>query len=350
MIQVLFILGTALVFSMVVTPLARRAALHIGIISIPRVRDIHAVPVPLLGGAAIYIAFVIAFLAQFRLTFLVEGMGIMLGATLVSLVGLIDDRWGMSALIKMGGQILAAIILILSGVHVNIFPFDWLDWLLTIVWVVGITNALNFLDNMDGLSAGIATIAASFLLLLATMNVPRQVLVAIMAAALMGACIGFLRYNFSSSSRIFMGDAGSLLLGFVLASLAIKLRFLSNVPLVTWMVPVCVLGVPVFDMSLVIVSRLRRRVNPFTTAGKDHISHRLVALGMTRREAVLVCYLLMGVCGMVATYLTQARPDEAYAVAGVLLVVFVVGLAWFEHSCPGGVARKKRNPTLHPDP
>jgi UDP-GlcNAc:undecaprenyl-phosphate GlcNAc-1-phosphate transferase len=171
------------------------------------------------------------------------------------------------------------------------------------------------------------------------MNEPRQVLVAAAAAALIGACVGFLRYNFNPAS-IFMGDTGSLFLGFILAALGIKLRFLSNTPLVTWTVPVFVLALPIFDTTLVFVSRLRRRVNPFTTAGKDHISHRLVALGMNRRESVLICYLLAGIGGMVATFLTQARPDEALLVGGMAAVAFVSGIVWLEYCCPAGVVRR----------
>lgn len=340
MIELILIFCVALTFSIGATPIAKRAALRIGVISIPRSRDIHIAPVPLLGGAAIYSAFVLAILFLGGRTYVRELIAILLGATLISLFGLADDRWGIPATVKMAGQFLSGVVLLLGGTQVNLFPNEWLNWALTLFWVVGITNALNFLDNMDGLSGGVATIAASFFLLLAAMNEPRQILVGAMAAALIGACMGFLRYNLNPAS-IFMGDTGSLFLGFILAALGIKLRFLSNVPLVTWMVPVCVLAIPIFDTSLVFVSRLRRRVNPFTTAGKDHLSHRLVALGMTKREAVLTCYLLCGSCGMVATFLTQARPDEAYIVAGAVVIAMIIGISWLEYMCPAGIMRKK---------
>lgn len=339
MMQIAFILLTALVFSIIVTPLARRTALRVGVVSMPRSRDIHIAPVPLLGGAAIYLAFLITFLFFNSRDYISEGIGILLGATLMAILGLIDDRWGMPASVKMAGQICASIILLVGGIQVYLFDVVWLNWIITIFWIVGITNAINFLDNMDGLSGGIAAISSAFFLLLSAMNNPRQVLVGTMSAALMGSSIGFLRHNFSQT-KIFMGDAGSLFLGFILASLAIKLRFLSNITIITWMVPVFVLGLPIFDMGLVVVSRLRRRVNPLTTAGKDHISHRLVAFGMTRLEAVLTCYLLAGTCGMVGIYLTQARLDEAYLVAGVMAIAMVSGIAWFEYHCPAGVRRK----------
>ena len=183
--------------------------------------------------------------------------------------------------------------------------------------MVGITNALNLLDNMDGLSSGVAAVAAAFFFLLAITN--GQFLVASLSAALLGAALGFLRYNLiltgaSSKATIFIGDTGALFLGFVLAALGIKLRF-ENTDLVTWMIPVLVLGLPVFDTTLVTLSRLRRGVAPYT-GGKDHFSHRLVALGLTRREAVLVLYLIAVAFGMCALFLLSASIEEAYFTAG----------------------------------
>ena len=156
--------------------------------------------------------------------------------------------------------------------RISVFPWLWLNIAATLVWVVGITNAMNLLDNMDGLSGGIAAIAALFFLLFAAMS--KQYLVGALAAALVGACVGFLFYNLNPAS-IFMGDTGSLFLGFTLAAVGIKLRFPDNSAFVTWMVPVLVLAVPIFDTTLVIISRLRRGLNPLTTPGKDHLSHRL---------------------------------------------------------------------------
>jgi UDP-GlcNAc:undecaprenyl-phosphate GlcNAc-1-phosphate transferase len=348
MIQIAIILITALVFSTFSTLFARWVALRMGVVSVPRTRDIHLAPVPLLGGAAIYVAFVVTLLIFNDRAYLRELFGILAGATLIALVGLADDRRGLRADLKMAGQLAAGVLLLLGGTQIQLFAQPGLNWGLTLFWVVGLANALNFLDNMDGLSGGVATIGSAYFLLLAAMNEPRQVLVGAMAAALMGACTGFLRYNLSPT-KIFMGDAGSLFIGFILASLAIKLRFPSNIPLVTWMVPVCVLALPIFDTTLVFVARLRRRVNPFTTAGKDHLSHRLVALGMTRREAVLTCYLLTGACGMVGIYMTQARLYEAYIVAGALAGAALAGLIWLERYCPGGIRRPTANQAHAPN-
>ncbi len=331
--QTLLIFFTALVFSVLATPLVRRLALRTGIVDAPASRKIQVVPVPLLGGAAIYAAFVIALIVFGDRFYVRELVGIMLGATLVSLFGLADDRWGLNAYLKLGGQALAGAILILGGTQVRLFPVEWLNWALTLLWVVGMTNALNLLDNMDGLSAGVTTVAAAFFLLLAAIS--GQYLVGAMAAALIGACVGFLRYNLNPAT-IFMGDAGALFLGFLLAALAIKLRFPSNVPWVTWLVPVCVLALPLFDTTLVFVSRLWRGRNPLTTPGKDHLSHRLHALGLTRREAVLVCYLLGCGAGMVAVYISQARAPDAYIAAGMLALVALAGIAWLERRAPIG--------------
>lgn len=334
--QFFLIFIVALVFSVVGTPVARRFALVTGIVDSPGTRKVHTEPTPLLGGTAIYVAFIVALLLFGGRQEIRQLIGILIGATFVSAVGVIDDVRGVRPLIKLGAQVIAACILPLIGLRVQLFPIEVLNIALTIFWVVGITNALNLLDNMDGLSGGIAAIAAAHFLLLAGMNQPPQFLVGALAAALLGACIGFVRYNFNPA-RIFMGDTGSLFLGFILAALGIKLRFLGNTYVITWMVPVVVLLLPIFDTTLVFVSRLRRGVNPLTTPGKDHISHRLVALGFTRREAVLICWLVASAIGMAATFLTQADFVEAYIVGTALLAVFVYGVWWFETRVPRGM-------------
>src|SRR5258706_1983124 len=333
MTQILLIFLTALTGAILGTPLARRLALHVGVIDAPNARKIHGAPVPLLGGAAIYAAFILGLIVLGDRACFRELVGIVLGATLVSLFGLADDHWGLHAYLKLGGQLLAGVVLILGGTQVYLFPsHPWLNWAITLFWVVGITNALNLLDNMDGLSGGTTTVAATFFLLLAAMS--GQFLVGALAAGLIGACIGFLRYNLNPAT-IFMGDTGSLFLGFLLAALAIKLRFPSNVPWITWLVPVCVLALPIFDTTLVFVSRLRRGKNPLTTPGKDHLSHRMVALSLTRREAVLTCYLIGGGCGLVAGYIAQSRFSDGYIAAALLLLAALFAIVWLERPWPG---------------
>ncbi|MBN1401757.1 MAG: undecaprenyl/decaprenyl-phosphate alpha-N-acetylglucosaminyl 1-phosphate transferase [Anaerolineae bacterium] len=317
MVHYLLILASAFLLAVSVTPGVRRLAVRLNIVAQPSARRIHTRPMPMMGGVAIYAAFIIALLIFGDRQYVREVIGILLGATLCSFMGLWDDRSGLSALIKLVGQSLAAGILILSGVQVRILPSHTLNIAVSMFWIVGITNAFNLLDNMDGLSGGVGATAAAFFLMLAAMS--GQYLVGALAAALLGGCIGFLVYNLNPAS-IFMGDAGSLFLGFVLASVGIKLRFPDNVHFVTWMIPVIVLGLPILDTTLVVISRLRRGLNPLTTPGKDHVSHRLVRVGYTQREAVLILYLAGCVLGVIAMYLTQATVAEGYVVGGLTLL------------------------------
>jgi UDP-GlcNAc:undecaprenyl-phosphate GlcNAc-1-phosphate transferase len=304
------------------TPLARRLALATGIVDLPGHRKVHHEPTPLLGGAAIYGAFVVALLLFGGRAEVRQMISIVLGATSISLIGVVDDARGVRPSLKLLAQLGAAALVVVSGLRVQIFPWEALNIAVSLLWIVAITNALNLLDNMDGLSGGIAAIAAAHFLLLAALN--GQYLVGVLSAALLGACIGFLRYNFNPAS-IFMGDTGSLFIGFILAAVAIKLRF-ANTFVVTWMVPPVVLLVPLFDTALVIVSRLRRGLNPFTTPGKDHLSHRLVGLGFTRREAVLICWLIASSAGMISVFLTEAPVGGAYLLAAILILAGIYAI------------------------
>ncbi|MBM4465720.1 MAG: undecaprenyl/decaprenyl-phosphate alpha-N-acetylglucosaminyl 1-phosphate transferase [Chloroflexi bacterium] len=336
MTDYMLILVTALFFAIGVTPLARRLAPRLGVMDWPSVRKIHTKAMPRLGGAAIYLAFTLALVLFENRHYISQLVSILLGATLVSFCGIWDDRWGMRPLLKLGiGQPLAALILVASDVRVSFLPHPILNVLVTIIWVVGITSALNLLDNMDGLSAGVATVASAFFLLLAAMS--GQYLVGSLAAALLGACLGFLLYNFNPAS-IFMGDTGSLFIGFVLAAVGIKLRFPGRLNIVTWMIPVLVLGVPIFDTTLVVVSRLRRGLNPTTHPGKDHFSHRLVAMGLSQREAVMAIYLICGALGMLAMFLTHASVVEGYAIGAAVLLAGLFGLWRLERVSGQGIS------------
>ncbi len=316
---------SALIVAAGTTPVARWLAPRLGWIDRPSSRKMHQMPMPLLGGAAIYLAFVIALVLFGDRFYVWQVVGIFVGATAVSLMGLWDDRRRLAVGTKLAVQIAATVLLIATGVRVQMFRNPWLDLPVTLLWVVGITNALNLLDNMDGLAGGVAAIAAGHFTLLAAMS--GQYLVGALAAALLGACLGFLLYNFNPA-RIFMGDSGSLFLGFLLAALGIKLRFPENVAIVTWMVPVLVLAVPIFDTTLVFISRLRRGMNPLTSPGKDHTSHRLVRLGLTPREAVMVLYLAAGIAGELAMFVAQADIVTGYFLGG-LVVAFGLWALWY---------------------
>lgn len=325
-VPILVFIG-ALLIAIAATPVARRIAPKLGVMDQPNPRKVHARPMPLLGGAAIVSASLLTLLLL-RDRFEFQQLGsILLGAALVALLGFYDDRWGLRPILKLIGQIVAAIILIFSGVKVTALPEEWMNLTVTLVWVVGLTNSLNLLDNMDGLSSGVAAVCASFFLVMAALS--GQIYVSALAAALLGATLGFLVYNFNPAS-IFMGDTGSMFLGFLLAAIGIKLRFPDNVPFVTWMVPIIVMGMPIFDTTLVFISRLRRGKNPLTTPGKDHVSHRLVKLGFTTREAVMTHYLISGAYGMVAILVTQATVLEGYLLGGATALVSLYGIWFFE--------------------
>lgn len=319
----LLVFAGALVLAVGATPLARFLGPRVGVIDQPESRKIHARPVPRLGGAAILVAvLLVSVIVGERHNFDQFG-SILVGAAGISFIGLIDDRWGLPPLVKLVGQIAAALLLYVSGVYVSAFPHPSLNVVATVFWVVYITNAINLLDNMDGLAGGVAAIAAAHFALMCAFS--GQYLVGALSIALLGACLGFLFYNVNPAS-IFMGDSGSLFLGFVLAATGIKLRFPENVTFVTWMVPVLVMGIPVFDTALVIISRLRRGMNPLTNPGQDHVSHRLVAAGMGRREAVLMLYMGSFVLGLLAIFVTQASIVEGYIGGGVAALVGLFAL------------------------
>lgn len=304
-----------LILAIAGTPLARKLGLRLNAIDIPEPgRRVHTIPTPRLGGIAIFLSTLIVTLIMGELYNISQLTGILVGATLVSFLGFWDDRFSLKAAFKLIGQLVAAGLLITTGVTITIFPYPFLNFLVTLLWIVGITNAFNLLDNMDGLSGGIAAIGAAHFALMCAFT--GQYLVGALAVAVMAACIGFLIYNWNPAT-IFMGDSGSLFLGFVLASIGIKLRFPDNTPIVTWMIPLLVLTVPIFDTTLVTLSRLKRGLNPLTTPGVDHTSHRLTYAGLTRREAVLVLYTVAFISGLLAIFVTQASLWEGYFV-GIL--------------------------------
>ena len=320
------ILASGLI-SFIATPLLRKLAASIDFVDNPERRKLHVTPMPMLGGLAIYFGLVSAtVMTNTRMH--TEMMGIISGATVVTLFGLWDDRYGMRPLVKLGGQALATLILITAGIQVTLFQAPALNVALTFLWVLGISNALNLLDNMDGLAAGITAVISGFFLVLAV--VEGLGVVSTLAAAMLGACVGFLYYNFNPAT-LFMGDAGSLLVGYILAVLGIKLTFAGRPQDVTWMIPIILLGLPIFDTTLVILSRLRHG-RPVYQGGKDHTSHRLVSVfGMTPARAVMTLYLVSSVLGLLALMLRDSTPGQARLILVVLSVLFVAALFWMEY-------------------
>lgn len=330
MTQYLPIVIAAAVLAFLATPVTRWLAQRWGLVDQPGLRKAHRAPTPLLGGLALFIGITLTFIAFGRADWVTEGIGILGGATLLFLTGLWDDRFGMPAWLKLAACGVAALFLSAFGVRVQLFNVLWLDTAITVLWVVGITNAANLMDNMDGLAAGLTAVAAGFFFILAALE--GQGLVASLAAALFGAAAGFLFYNLAPAVS-FMGDAGSLPLGFLLAALGIQIRFLDYPLGSTWMAPIVVLGLFIFDTTLVTVSRLRRGRSPFQ-GGSDHTSHRLTQLGLSKPRAVLTLYVAAFTLGAAAITLTRLEPLTANVVFAGLVVAGLIALLWFERIEP----------------
>lgn len=307
------------------TPVTKRLAIYLGVLDQPSSRKVHTSPTPLMGGLAIYSAFVISLLLFSPPFYLVEFGAIMTGATWLAVVGFLDDRNGMQPLIKMTAQLIAGIVLVAAGIHIRIFASDTVNVGLTLFWIVGVTNAMNFQDNMDGLAAGITAIASIFFFIMAVGE--ELTLVSSLAAALAGASVGFLIYNFNPAST-FMGDMGSMVLGFILSVLAIKMDFKmpANQQIITGMVPIVVLGFPIFDTTLVVFTRLRERRSPMS-GGKDHTSHRIASMGLSHKATVLLVYGICILLGLVATELAYASALDGLNL--VFRLVLVAGGAFF---------------------
>ena len=328
------VFGVALLASASLTVPVRRLALRYGMVDHPGPRKVHAKPIPLLGGLAIYLGFVIAVL--FALHGAVQQIaGILAGATLVATVGFLDDRGLLHHQIKLFiGMPLAALFLLASGVRAQVFSQfvpgavgPVLDALLTVLWVVGITASFSILDHMDGLCAGVAAVAAAFFTISAVLS--GQTLVRTLGAAAFGAALGFLRWNFNPA-KIFMGDSGAMFLGFLMATLGLKIRpVVADFP-VGWLVPVLILGVPVLDTTLVSISRGRRGLLPFTSPGKDHTAHRLSNLGLGHRGAVLVLYCLGAFFGVIAVLLPRVASRTAYVLTAAVAVCGLIAIALLE--------------------
>jgi UDP-GlcNAc:undecaprenyl-phosphate GlcNAc-1-phosphate transferase len=283
--------GIALAITLVATPIARSMALRLRMFDHPREGKVHRVPIPYLGGIAI----LVGFLLSIFVTGAWHELGGVTAATVVlAVMGLVDDAKGIGALPRFLVHVLAAGIALSTGILATPTNVEGLNVALTLLWLVGITNAFNLLDNMNGLSAGLATIASIFFFLMAFTE--GQQLVAVLAAAVAGASSGFLPYNFPKA-RIFMGDAGSVPLGFLLAVISLKVRFPIAQPW-SFAAPICVLLVAVVDTSIVMLDRIRSG-RSIAIGGTDHLSHRLVRIGLTPPTAVSFLLSVSGVVGTV---------------------------------------------------
>jgi UDP-GlcNAc:undecaprenyl-phosphate GlcNAc-1-phosphate transferase len=333
----------ALAFVGVSTPLLRNLALNLGFVAMPRQDRAHQEPTALMGGVAIYGGATLALLAatwlvdalfgpRFRLS---ELLSILAGASLMAAIGLYDDGRPLPPRLKLLLQVIPVALVMAFGVRVSLRVPEVVNWLITAVWILYITNAVNYLDNMDGTASMLAAVSGAFFTLIAVLN--GQYLVSMLSAALTGASIGFALFNLPlPKAKIFMGDAGALFLGFMLAVLGIKLRVPTNTNVVTWMVPVFVLALPIFDTALVFVSRRRRKVS-FFQGGVDHTTHRLQRLGLDKLSVALAVGLINAALGLLAMFVMQASIGEAYTMLGALLLLALYVIWRIEYRAPADV-------------
>ena len=325
----------ALFASMMLAVPVRELALRVGMVDLPGPRKVHLQPIPLLGGLAMYGGVMLAIIFAFDGAARAQSAGIVTGATLVAAVGFLDDRGWLHHQIKLFvGMPLAACILLFSGIHAQAFELFvpgragyLLDAALTIFWVVAITASFSILDHMDGLCAGVAATASFFFALLAFLN--GQIVVSTLAAAVFGAATGFLRWNFKPA-KIFMGDGGAMFLGFLMATLGLKLRLSAGNHASALLAPLLILGVTIFDTTLVTISRSRRGLLPFATPGKDHAAHRLSNLGLGQRGAVLTLYLLGAVSGALAVFICYVSTAAALLLAAFIIAAMLFAIAMLE--------------------
>ncbi len=311
----------AMLVSYSVVPLCRKAAWRLGYLDHPRGNKVHARPTPLLGGVAIYAAFIIGLVTALNPGNDPKILSIIMGSAILFVIGLVDDKIGMMPELKLLAQFLAAMSVVKAGIRMEFLQNYYLNTVLTYVWLVGVTNSFNLLDNMNGLSSGIAGIAGIFFGIV--MWTSGQPAVAVMSFALAGSCLGFLKHNFPKAN-IFMGDTGSLVIGFILASIAVlgswNTRFLTT----SLMMPVIILAYPIFDTTLVTAMRLMEGRSVFQ-GGRDHSSHRLALLGLKRRRTVLVIFGICVMLGLGALLVQRLALKPAILVIA-LIAAFMAGL------------------------
>ena len=332
--------------SYLLTPVMCSMAWRLGIVDHPSKRKMHQKDTPLLGGAAVYLAFSIGAVSMMWYSF--ELKGVVYAATVVFLLGLADDIFKLSSVLRLAVQFIAVLILFFHGLEVHFAPdfFDvhFLDKLITVLWILGITNAVNFLDGMDGLCGGFGAIAAFFFGLLAFLT--EQYFLMFLAFSLTGSCIGFLPWNFrpNRQAKIFLGDAGSVFIGFTLASFAIMGDWAEN-RFVALTVPILILCLPIYDISMTTFFRIKegsvKTVRQWLDyVGKDHFHHRVYELGMGKSKAVFFMYVMNIMLGFSAVIVRTGGTLEAYLAliqAFIVLSAFTVAMV---------NAKKKYNETL----
>jgi UDP-GlcNAc:undecaprenyl-phosphate GlcNAc-1-phosphate transferase len=308
----------AFLFSLYLTPLFRQAALKFGIIDKPQgPLKKHAEPVPYLGGLAVYLSFLLATGSIYQYSR--EVLGILLAGAIIVILGLIDDLGVLSPRVKLLGQFIAACVLVKASIYIKltILPV-WVAIPLTLLWVMAITNAFNLIDIMDGLASGVGAIAA-LVLVIVNYQSGRELVVPL-SIALAGSLLGFLRYNFKPA-RIYLGDAGSLFVGLMLAALSMNGAY-TRVSLLGAVAPILILGVPIFDMLLVIYIRFRRGI-PIMQGSPDHFALRLRKWRLSVEATVLSSYVAAALLGVLALVLIRVNTLAVCMIVSLGLLVFV---------------------------
>ena len=342
----------ALLVSFVSTPVVKALAQRMGAMDVPKdARRMHDHPIPRMGGLAIFFGFMLSVLVFLPLTEQLRGM--LLGASLIVVLGILDDIYALSAKLKFVVQIVAALIAVSQGNVItvlsnpNIFSDDpfWdlgiLSVPVTVLWIVGITNAVNLIDGLDGLACGVSTISSMTMLVIAL--VVAEADVAIIMAALAGACIGFLPYNLNPA-KIFMGDTGSTFLGFVLAVVSIQGLF-KYAAIISFAVPFLMLALPIFDTCFAIIRRVSKGQSPMSP-DRSHIHHRLIDMGFSQKQAVAVLYVISAILGLSAVVLTTSGELRALLFLAALCVAAGVSARIFlgHHNDPPRPSGDKEDP------
>ena len=323
----------ALVISFLMTPVVKTFAFKVGAVDVPKdARRMHKVPIPRLGGLAIFIGFMVSVLILGGVR---GGNGqmqsILLGSVIIVVLGVVDDIMALPAMLKFVVQIAAALIPALNGVVIqafsnpNIFS-DSLYWVLgplsvpfTVLWIVAITNAVNLIDGLDGLANGVSAISATTMLVIALLASEAQV--AIVMAALVGACVGFMPYNLNPA-KMFMGDTGATFLGYILATMSIQGLF-KFYAVISFAVPFLILGLPIFDTTFAFIRRLAHGQSPMH-ADRGHIHHRLIDMGLNQKQAVATLYVISAMLGLSAVVLTTGGEQKAMLFFATLCIVGAV--------------------------
>ena len=332
LVYVLLALLTALVISFLMTPVVKTFAYKVGAIDVPKdERRMHKVPIPRLGGLAIFIGFMVSILLFLDIRGNPQMQSILLGAVVIVVLGVVDDIMALPALLKFVVQIVAALIPATHGVRIlafsnpNIFS-DNLYWVLgglsipvTVLWIVAITNSVNLIDGLDGLANGVSAISATTMLAIAMMASEAQV--AVVMAALVGASVGFMPYNLNPA-KMFMGDTGATFLGYILATMSIQGLF-KYYAVISFVVPFLILGLPIFDTAFAFIRRIAHGQSPMH-ADRSHIHHRLIDMGLNQKQAVATLYVISAILGLSAVVLTTGGEQKAMLLFAALCIVAVV--------------------------